>query len=90
MAKLRLELNLKGRVQGVFFRRFLQSKAQGFPIAGLARNEPDGSLTVIIEGAQETVFAFLPFVLEGPPRAEVKEVILKRKKPTGLQGFHIE
>ncbi|MCD6422395.1 acylphosphatase, partial [bacterium] len=76
-------------VQGVFFRRFVQRHAQRNGLCGLARNEPDGSLTVILEGEKEKIFALLPVILEGPPAGEVKEVELKITSPQNLEGFQI-
>ncbi len=90
MQNIRLELNLRGKVQGVFFRRFIQDKAPSYNLNGLAKNEPDGSLTVILEGPKDQVFRFLPILLEGPPLAKVKELTLHQKTPRGLKGFKVE
>jgi len=90
MEKIRLELNLRGRVQGVFFRSFLQEKAQQFNIAGSAKNEQDGSLTVIIEGTKQKIDQFIPYLLQGPKYGEVYELTLKRAKSQNLEGFQIK
>lgn len=88
--KICLELSLKGKVQGVFFRRFLQTKIQNFNLSGKAKNENDGSLSVVLEGERKEIFRFLPYILQGPPAAQVEKLSLKYSPAKNLKGFYIE
>jgi len=88
--KISLALNLKGRVQGVFFRKFLQAKAQNFDLSGIAKNEDNGSLSVVLEGEKKEIFRFLPYILSGPPLARVEKITLKYLPWKNLKGFTVE
>ena len=47
----RLHLVIKGEVQGVFFRDYVNKSAIG--LTGWARNNPDGTVEVIAEGDEK-------------------------------------
>ena len=53
-----------GHVQGVNFRRSTARVAQGYPVTGTVRNEPDGTVRLIAEGAEDVLDAFLHDVNE--------------------------
>jgi acylphosphatase len=55
----RLEARFEGRVQGVGFRYTAVHIAQNFAVAGYVRNEPDGSVTVVAEGAEVVLVDFV-------------------------------
>ena len=65
---------IKGRVQGVWYRRFTQEMAKRLGISGYVRNLPDGSVEVeasVPEGVWEE---FLQALYEGPPLARVESI----------------
>jgi len=45
-----LTATVRGRVQGVFFRAFVQRLARQLGISGYVRNLPDGSVEIRAEG----------------------------------------
>lgn len=49
----------QGRVQGVGFRATARSIARAHPVTGWVRNEPDGSVLLEVQGAEDAVAAFL-------------------------------
>ena len=52
----RLYALVHGRVQGVYFRAFVQRHAQALALSGWARNLPDGvSVEVVAEGPRQTL-----------------------------------
>ncbi|MBT8462776.1 MAG: acylphosphatase [Gemmatimonadetes bacterium] len=59
---VRREIVFRGRVQGVFFRATTQRIARGFDVTGWVRNEPDGSVRCVVEGAVPEVDRFLAAV----------------------------
>jgi len=65
---------VKGKVQGVWFRRFVQEQAEPRGITGYARNLPDGSVGVLLCGESSAVSEVRALVSTGPPDAEVDEV----------------
>ncbi len=86
-----LKLTVSGRVQRVGYRKFLLDIAQEKGLAGYARNERDGSVTVLVQGAEARVKEFLAKARKPPPPAlvrEVRETVMKEKR--GLVAFTIK
>ena len=76
-----------GHVQGVWFRAFVADAARRYGVAGFARNEPDGSVLVELEGGQEAVSSVIEQCRIGPPLAEVTAVAVEVIDPNGSTGF---
>lgn len=74
MSKVRAELKIKGRVQGVFYRQSTKNTAVRLELTGWAKNCPDGSVEAIFEGEQGAVDAGIEWCRQGPPAAHVTEV----------------
>ena len=82
------QIRVVGKVQGVFFRKSARDEAASWGLAGWARNEDDGTVTILVEGDVESIEAFLPWCSQGPPRAVVESVTVTDVEPTGIDGFH--
>ena len=67
-------LVVEGRVQGVGFRWFVLSRAQGMGVRGWVRNLPDGAVEVVGLAAGGTMAELEALVRRGPPGAVVKRV----------------
>ncbi len=65
---------VKGRVQGVWFRRYTQQVANELGIGGYVRNLPDGSVEVVASVPDEVWEEFLAALRKGPPLARVDEI----------------
>jgi acylphosphatase len=78
-----------GRVQGVFFRDTTKRTAESRGVSGWVRNNPDGSVEAVFEGAEEAVDAMVRFAREGPRGAMVEHVEVRDEEPEGLTGFRI-
>ena len=76
MSKVRAELKIIGRVQGVFYRQSTKETAVRLGLTGWAKNCPDGSVEAVFEGEQEAVNAGIDWCRQGPPAAHVTEVIV--------------
>ena len=74
MAKRRVRLHIRGRVQGVFYRDSTQREAQRMELRGWVRNRSDGSVEAVVQGPPERVAALIDWCHEGPPLAQVAEV----------------
>lgn len=72
--KSRVHLRIYGRVQGVFFRAFMKSVADGLGITGWVRNVEDGSVEVVAEGEEEKLQKLIAEARRGPPLAFVERV----------------
>lgn len=69
-----LDIQVRGKVQGVWFRASTKEAADRLGIAGTVRNEADGSVSVEAEGDDEKLEALLQWLQEGPPLADVTSV----------------
>jgi acylphosphatase len=72
MASLRARVS--GRVQGVFFRAFVESHALELRLTGYVRNLPDGTVEAVAEGERQRLKKLLEYLGKGPPPARVAEV----------------
>jgi acylphosphatase len=61
-----------GNVQGVFYRRYIQVKAQELGITGTAANLEDGTVEIVAQGKEEDLRKLLEFIYSGPEDAEVE------------------
>lgn len=57
---------VSGRVQGVGFRYFAQSKAGELALAGWVRNTPDGKVELEAQGEDSSVTSFIRELRNGP------------------------
>jgi acylphosphatase len=76
-------------VQGVGFRVFVKRVAQGLGIAGLVRNQADGSVEVVAEGVKASMRALESELRAGPTAARVETVERTDLESTGREGFTV-
>jgi acylphosphatase len=78
---------VRGRVQGVFFRAATQAEARRLNLTGYAKNLPEGDVEVLACGTSEAVAELQRWLWQGPPAANVSEVICSEVSLTILQSF---
>lgn len=81
------KIRIGGQVQGVFFRAAARNEAERLGLTGLARNEPDGSVYIEVEGEPALLTAFERWCHDGPPQARVEYVTSQEDEPKGYQTF---
>jgi acylphosphatase len=82
---------VRGRVQGVGFRWFVEREAHMLGIAGWVRNNHDGSVEVLAQGTRDQLSGLHSRLREGPRAARVDVVDVAEADPvTGLSSFRIE
>ncbi len=77
MANARVHLEIRGRVQGVFFRAETVDQAVGLGLVGWVRNRRDGSVEVVAEGEKARLEQLIAWCRQGPPLARVSEVAVE-------------
>ncbi len=70
----RVQIVVKGLVQGVFFRASAVKIAQKRSLCGWVRNNPDGSVEALIEGSVESVEDATNWFRSGPSGAKVDTI----------------
>lgn len=83
----RRTIRVSGKVQGVFFRRSAGEEARRLGLAGFARNEPDGSVSLEVEGEAAALARFVAWCETGPAGARVERVEVADAAPIGDVGF---
>lgn len=82
---------VRGRVQGVGFRWFVEREAHILGIAGWVRNNHDGSVEVLAQGTGHQLSGLHSRLREGPRAARVDNVEVSETQPvSGLSAFRIE
>merc|ERR1711971_486131 len=72
MALVALEYEVFGRVQGVFFRKFTNEKAQSLGLRGWVKNTRDGTVTGELEGEQARVTEMRSWLeTKGSPQSRI-------------------
>ena len=86
---MRRHVIVRGQVQGVGFRYAAQAEATRLHLGGFARNLPDGSVEVEVEGADEAVERMLDWLGSGPDWARVDSVDTIEVEARGETEFDI-
>ncbi len=63
-----------GRVQGVFYRKFVSSAAMKRQFRGYVKNLADGSVEVVVELTDEDLEEFMRILKEGSPLSTVENI----------------
>jgi acylphosphatase len=87
MATKRVELVIRGRVQGVFFRAATQREARRLGVTGYVKNRADGSVEVLAEGDEDAIRELSTWAHHGPSAARVDAVDVRWR---GYTGDHFE
>jgi acylphosphatase len=82
---------VRGRVQGVGFRWFVEREAHILGIAGWVRNNADSSVEVLAMGTHDQLAGLRSRLRQGPRAARVDDVEESEAKPIpNLTAFRIE
>jgi acylphosphatase len=81
---------VRGRVQGVGFRWFVEREAHILQVAGWVRNNHDGSVEVLAMGTREQLAGLRSRLREGPRAARVDNVEeAEADAVAGLNSFQV-
>ena len=68
-------LLIRGRVQGVGYRAWVEHQATRLGLQGWVRNRRDGSVEALFAGTEEIVTNMIAACRRGPPSARVDDVV---------------
>jgi acylphosphatase len=86
----RLHAIVRGDVQGVGFRYFVQRRAQQLGLRGWVRNNDDGTVELVAEGTRQQLEELKRALEEGPRLARVDRVETRWSEATGtLERFEL-
>lgn len=75
----RIQLTVKGRVQGVYYRASTVQQARHLGLTGWVMNRRDGAVEIVAEGRSDRLEELIAWCRQGPPGARVDEVDLQRQ-----------
>ena len=77
-------------MQGVYFRVSAKQKALNLGICGFVQNEPDGTLSVEVEGSDAAIAEMVSWCKKGPGLARVKTIEVTELPARNFVSFDIK
>ena len=74
MSRVAVRLDIKGRVQGVGYRQWLEGEARRRGVTGTVRNRRDGSVEAICALSEDALAPLLAACRRGPPGARIDAI----------------
>ncbi len=84
-----INLKIKGKVQGVWYRKSTFDEAKRLGLKGFVRNESDGSVYAEAEGEEEVLDALIAWCKVGPRLARVSEVEVEEGPMEDFTAFEV-
>ena len=81
-------VTIRGRVQGVGYRAWVEHQARGRGLEGWVRNRRDGSVEALFAGAADVVAEMVASCRRGPSSARVDAVAEETASPDALGLRH--
>jgi len=78
-----VQIMVRGRVTGVFFRAATQREAKRLGITGWVRNRNDASVEILAEGEEDSIKEFVSWAHHGPSAARVESVDVRYRSYSG-------
>ena len=84
-----LDITVKGKVQGVFYRASTKAVADQLGVKGFIKNEPNGDVFIAAEGDKIGLEMFLDWCQEGPQDADVSSVESHEGELKNYRNFEV-
>jgi acylphosphatase len=84
-----LDIIVKGKVQGVFFRASTKAVADQLGVKGFVKNESNGDVSIAAEGDTMSLDMFLDWCKEGPEDAVVTSVDSHEGELKNYRNFEV-
>jgi acylphosphatase len=84
MAGVMRHVTIRGRVQGVGYRAWVEDEATARHLEGWVRNRRDGSVEAVFSGAEDVVSAMIASCRRGPSPARVDAVQDEAANPDAM------
>jgi acylphosphatase len=84
-----LSIIVSGKVQGVFYRKTAKDKAIEIGVKGEIKNMPDETVHLTATGTSEQLEKLIEWCKQGPPRAEVANVLVEELQVRSFDEFRV-
>ena len=85
-----VNLIVKGKVQGVFYRASARKNAETLSITGWVKNVHNGDVEIMATGTENNLSLFIDWCRQGPGNAVVTGFIKTEEKETRFDSFTVE
>ena len=89
MRDVTVKVVVSGRVQGVWFRGWVQQQARALGLAGWVRNVRGGSVEALLSGPEARVQEMIAELHRGPPAARVRDVSWEKVEAFAGEGLEV-
>jgi len=80
---------IKGKVQGVYYRKFVSQNAKKFGFYGYVKNLKNGDVEACVTTNEANLEKFINILKQGSPYSEVNEIIQSDCKENFTNSFEI-
>lgn len=84
-----VQILIKGKVQGVFFRTGAKEMADKLNVKGWVKNTAEGDVEIVASGEENDIYKFIEWCKRGPRRAVVTEIIVTQKEAVSFNEFSV-
>ncbi len=84
-----VQLLIKGKVQGVFYRATAKKEADSLGLKGWIKNTKEGDVACMAMGNGKAIEAFIEWCKKGPKQAIVSDVAITRTEGGTFSSFLI-
>ena len=84
-----LDITVKGKVQGVFYRASTKAVADQLGVRGFVKNADNGDVLIAAEADKSSLEMFLDWCHEGPQDAEVTSVESNEGELKNYRNFEV-
>lgn len=84
-----VQIQVSGKVQGVWFRASTQRKANELDIKGIVKNLPNGNVYIEAEGEEDALEDFIKWCHQGSDHSRVNNVTISEVEIKFLEDFKI-
>lgn len=85
-----VHLLIKGKVQGVFYRKTAKETADAKGITGWVRNTGDGNVEITASGSEAALQAYINWCHKGSASAKVQEVKVTNIADQQFKSFEVK
>jgi len=89
MELLHYKILVKGKVQGVWFRKYTKEKAEVLGLKGYVKNEVNNNVYIEVEGTIDVLTKFIEWLHEGSPFSNVSDVVYELGQLQNYSEFDI-
>lgn len=85
----RIHITIKGKVTGVFFRKFIKRQADNLKVTGWVKNRLN-HVEAVFEGSDANLNKLILLCKKGPTKAKVENITFQEEPIKGETSFEIK